>query len=77
MAELDLCAKRAGEVTDVFVADTPSLRYLPPAFYWLARAQDAMGVATARATYSRFLALRAEADPPDPLALDAKRRLSY
>jgi tetratricopeptide (TPR) repeat protein len=77
MAELDLCAKRAGEVTDVFVADTPSLRYLPPAFYWLARSQNAMGVATARATYGRFLALRAEADPPDPLALDAKKRLSY
>jgi serine/threonine protein kinase/tetratricopeptide (TPR) repeat protein len=77
MAELDLCAKRAGEVTDVFLADTPSMRYLPPAFYWLARAQHAMGVATAHATYDRFLALRGESDPPDPLVLDAKKWLSY
>jgi len=75
MAELDLCAKRAGEVTDVFLADTPTLRYLPPAVYWLARSQQALGVAAARRTYERFLALRGNADPPDPLALDAKVRL--
>jgi eukaryotic-like serine/threonine-protein kinase len=75
MAELDVCAKRAGEVTDVFIADTPSLRYLPPAFYWLARSQQALAVAVAGKTYEHFLALRGNADPPDPLALDAKKRL--
>ena len=49
MAELEICLKRRGEVTDVFFYDTPSLRYLPPVYYWLARAQQALGVADARA----------------------------
>jgi tetratricopeptide (TPR) repeat protein len=76
MAELEICAKRSGEVTDVFFYDTPSLRYLPTAFYWLARAQQAVGVAVAPRTYERFLALRGGADPPDALAIDARRRLA-
>jgi tetratricopeptide (TPR) repeat protein/tRNA A-37 threonylcarbamoyl transferase component Bud32 len=76
MAELDLCASRRGEVTDVFVYDTPSLRYLPRAYYWLARSQQAMGVANAPASYEKFLALRGNADPPDPLAEDARGRIS-
>jgi serine/threonine protein kinase/tetratricopeptide (TPR) repeat protein len=76
MAELDLCLKRRGETTDVFFYDTPTLRYLPPAYYWLARAQEKMGVADARANYERFLALRGDADTPDPLAADARRRVS-
>jgi len=76
MAELDLCLKRRGEATDVFFYDTPSLRYLPPAYYWLARAQENMGVADARRNYDLFLALREAADPPDPLAADTRRRVS-
>ena len=75
MAELDICLKRQGEVTDVFFYDTPSLRYLPPAYYWQARAQQALGVADAQKNYERFLGLRATADPPDPLATDARRRM--
>jgi tetratricopeptide (TPR) repeat protein len=76
MAELDLCAKRAGEVADVFLADTPTLRYLPPAFYWLGRTQHALGVAAHRATWERFLALRGNADPPDPRAVEVRKVLS-
>ena len=75
MAELDLCLKRRGETTDVFFYDTPSLRYLPPAYYWLARAQQETGVADAAKNYGSFLALRETADPPDPLAKDALKRL--
>jgi tetratricopeptide (TPR) repeat protein len=76
MAELELSLQRHGEVTDVFFYDTPSLRYLPPAYYWLGRAQQAMGVADARSTYEKFLALRGTSDPPDPLASDARSRVS-
>ena len=76
LAELELAAKRAGETTDVFIDDMSTLRYLPPAYYWLARAQEGSGViAPARLNYERFLKLRTEADPPDPLATDATRRL--
>ena len=76
LAELELCVKRRGETTDVFIYDMPTLRYLPAAYYWLARAQE--GVAAkpaARENYDRFLKLRANADRGDALAADAARRL--
>jgi hypothetical protein len=70
-----LCLKRRGEATDAFFADTSSLRYLPPVFYWLGRVQDALGAGpAARASYDRFVELRANAEPPDPLAALARRR---
>jgi tetratricopeptide (TPR) repeat protein/tRNA A-37 threonylcarbamoyl transferase component Bud32 len=76
LSELDACIKRRGEATDAFVDDLPTLRYLPPAYYWLARAQEDAGSTTeARATYDTFLKLRADADPADPLVADAARRL--
>jgi tetratricopeptide (TPR) repeat protein len=78
MAERELCVKRRGEATDVFFDDTASIRYLPPVYYHLARAQEAVGgsvTAGARGTYELFLQTRAAADPPDPLAADARRRL--
>jgi hypothetical protein len=76
MDDLGLCVKRLGEATDVFFDDTPTLRYLPSAYYWLARAQQAVHVADAKKNYEQFLALTAEADPPDPLAADARRRMT-
>jgi tetratricopeptide (TPR) repeat protein len=77
LAELELAVKRAGETTDVFVDDMPTLRYLPPAYYWLARASEGAGAATqAGQSYERFLSLRAEADPGDPLVVDARKRLA-
>jgi eukaryotic-like serine/threonine-protein kinase len=76
LAEWERCLKRRGEATDVFFADTSTLRYLPPAYYWLGRTQEALGVAgEARSNYEQFLKLRAAADTPDPLAADARRRL--
>jgi len=76
LAEWELCLKRRGEATDVFFADTSTLRYLPPVYYWLARAQDAVGsTSSARANFAEYLKLRSSASPPDPLAADAKRRV--
>jgi hypothetical protein len=75
-AELDLCVKRRGEVTDVFFYDTPSLRYWSPTYYWLARAQQALGIADAQANYERFLKLRTGDNPADALAADARQRIA-
>jgi tetratricopeptide (TPR) repeat protein len=77
LAELELCMKRRGETADVFFYDVPTLRYLPAAYYWLARSKEGVG-STAEATklYHQFLGWRAEADPADPLAVDARRRIS-
>jgi serine/threonine-protein kinase len=77
LAELELCVKRRGETTDVFFYDTPTLRYLPPAYYWLGLAQQGVGSKTeAMRSFEQFLALRGGADPPDPLAADARDRLA-
>ena len=76
LAELELCMKRRGETADVFFYDLPTLRYLPPAYYWYARAQEGVGAtAEAKKAYEQFLSLRSDADPADPLAADARRRL--
>jgi tetratricopeptide (TPR) repeat protein len=77
LAELELCMKRRGETADVFFYDLPTLRYLPPAYYWYGRAQEGVGATTeARKAYQQFLDVRRDADPSDPLAADARRRLS-
>ncbi len=75
VGELDTCMKRYGEAGDVFFYDFPTARYLPPLFYYLGRAQEALGSADAKVSYERFLAARGEADPKDPLAADARKRL--
>ena len=77
LAEFERCLKRRGEASDAFIDDMPTLRYLPPAYYWLARAQESVGSAVeARKNYEQFLTLRADADSPDPLVVDARRRVS-
>ncbi len=76
MAEFELALKRRGEATDAFFSDIPTLRYLPPLYYWLARSQEAVGVAEARRNYEQYVALRSGADPADSLVHDARARLS-
>src|SRR5439155_14757802 len=74
LAELELCLKRRGEVTAMFLDDVPSYRYLVPLYYWLGRAQVAVGqTQSATANYKRYVALRAEMK--DEAAADARRRL--
>ena len=49
LAELELCFKRRGETSDVFIADTPTVRYFPPLHYWLARSREEVGARAAAA----------------------------
>jgi tetratricopeptide (TPR) repeat protein/TolB-like protein len=74
LAEFETCKKRLGETTDLMFADTATLRYLPPLYYWLARAQEGAGMnSAARESYQQFLKLRVEADPGDSLVVEAKK----
>jgi tetratricopeptide (TPR) repeat protein len=74
--EFEKCLKRKGEATDAFLNDTPSVRYLPQVYYWLARAQELVGsTAAAKSNYELFLARRAAPEASDELAADARRRL--
>ena len=76
LQELELCQKRRGEATAVFLDDLPSFRYFAPVSYWLARAQEGVGLKpTAAENYKKYLALRAGA-ARDPLAADARKRLN-
>jgi tetratricopeptide (TPR) repeat protein/tRNA A-37 threonylcarbamoyl transferase component Bud32 len=74
--ELEHAERRKGEITDAFLVDSATLRYFPPALYWLGRAQEGLGTSgAARERFTAYLELRGEADPPDPLAEDAAARL--
>jgi len=74
--EFDHCVRGKGEITDVFLVDSATLRYFPPALYWLGRSQEALGSTdAARELYTDYLELRGDADPPDALAADARERL--
>jgi tetratricopeptide (TPR) repeat protein len=75
LSELEVCEKRRGEATAVFLDDVPSWRYTAPVSYWLARAQDGVGLrAQALESYKAFLALR-PASGKDPLVIDARKRI--
>jgi serine/threonine protein kinase/Tfp pilus assembly protein PilF len=75
LQELEWCFQHKGLATDVFIADSATLRYFPPVQYWLARAQESLGaVDAARRNYQEFVSVRATADSPDPLAADARVR---
>jgi tetratricopeptide (TPR) repeat protein len=75
LADFELCLKRRGEAMSLFFEDVPTFRYLSPLPYWIARAQEGVGMrAQAAQNYDTFLATR-RAAPNDPLVVDAQRRL--
>ena len=75
LSEFAACEKRRGEATALFLDDNPTVRYLATLPYWLGRAQEGTGQqAAARANYQKFLALRGETLPADPLVVDARKR---
>jgi hypothetical protein len=77
LAELELAVKRRGEAADAFIADMPTLRYVPPVYYWLGRAQQGVqSNAVARTSYEQFLALRERADVVDAAVQDVRSRLA-
>jgi len=74
--EFDHCVRGKGEITDVFLVDSATLRFFPPALYWLGRSQEALGnQGAAHSLYEEYITLRGESNPADPLAEDAQIRL--
>jgi tetratricopeptide (TPR) repeat protein len=71
--ELGVCVQLRAVGAAVFYDDTTTLRYLPPVYYLLARAKDALHRPDAPAAYAAFLALEPEAQN-DPLVRDANKR---
>lgn len=77
LANFDTCIKRQGEAADLMFADSATLRYLPPVYFWTARAQAGVGSSSAATeNFRKFVALRADSDTSDPLVAAAQRALA-
>jgi len=74
--ELELCLKRRGEATALFIDEVPTYRYFPPTYYWLAKAQEGLKSAGAAESYRAFLSIKEKGDGSDRLVADAKAALS-
>jgi eukaryotic-like serine/threonine-protein kinase len=74
-SEFDVCLKRRGEATSLFLDDVPSYHVLPPVYYYQGRAREGLNSPGATESYKTFLAIK-EKGAGDPLVADAQRRLS-
>jgi tetratricopeptide (TPR) repeat protein/tRNA A-37 threonylcarbamoyl transferase component Bud32 len=75
--DLDECERRRGEATAVFFDDVPTFRHMAPLPYWKGRIYDGLGSPEAAMRhYQQFLALHPAAPALDPLADDARTRLT-
>jgi tetratricopeptide (TPR) repeat protein len=75
LPEFERCTKRRGEAAALFLDDVPSFRYLATVPYWLARAQEGLGMKDlSTQNFKAYLTLR-PASEGDPLAIDARQRL--
>jgi serine/threonine protein kinase/Flp pilus assembly protein TadD len=73
-SEFELCLKRRGEASAVFLDDSPTLRLVPPVYYFLARAQEGLKSPAAAESYRTFLKMQPEGS--GVLISDARHRLA-
>lgn len=74
-SEFEKCEKRKGEAMSVFLNDLPTFRCLDSFYYYVGRAQEGQGKsAAAKASYQKFLDIKAKADPGQAMVEDAKKR---
>ena len=64
LPEIETCEKRRGEATDLFFADTTTIRHLPEIFLWKARAQEGLGQTAAAAATREYYAMLRPTNPP-------------
>ena len=74
-SELEVCIRRRGEATALFLDESPTYHLFPPVYYYLGRAQEGLKSPAASDSYKNFLSFRDKADH-DPLVADARRRLA-
>jgi tetratricopeptide (TPR) repeat protein len=72
-SEFELCLKRRGEASAVFLDDVPTFRLMPPVYYYLGRAQEGLKSPAAAESYQTFLKLQPDAN--SELIADTQRRL--
>ncbi len=74
-SEFEVCLKRRGEATAVFLDDEPRYHYFPPVYYYLGLAREGLGSRGAADAYRAFLKLK-EKSGKDAMVDDARKRLS-
>jgi len=74
-AELETCLKRRGEITALFLDESPTYHFFPPVCYYLGRAQEGLKSPAAAESYKTFLNFKSSGDK-DPLVADAQRRVA-
>ena len=73
-SELEVCLKRRGEATALFLDESPTYYLFPPVYYYLGRAQEGLKSPAAADSFKQFLAVKAKG-AGDPMIADARRRL--
>ena len=73
-SEFELCLRRKGEASAVFLDDVPTFRILPTVYYYLGRAQEGLKSPSAADSYKTFVAL--QENGLGPLLADARHRLA-
>ena len=72
LRELNICLKRKGEATSIFLDEIPTFRYFPEIHYLKGRAEEAVKNPSAAESYKAYVAIRQAADG-DPWIADARR----
>lgn len=73
-SEFDRCLKERGQAMDI-LEQTTTFGYVAPAYYYLARTEEALGSPGAADSYRKFMDIQAKGDG-GALFLDAKKRLA-
>ncbi len=74
-SEFDVCLKRRGEATSIFLDDVPSYHYLPAVYYYQGRAREGLKSPGAAESYKTFLGMK-EKGAGDPLVAESRKRLA-
>ena len=72
-SEFDLCLKRRGEATDVYLDEEQTYRFLPQVYYYLGMARQGLKSPGAADSFRTYLGLKAK-DALDPMVADARLR---
>jgi tetratricopeptide (TPR) repeat protein len=72
-SELEICLKRKGEATALFLDEVPTYRLYPPLYYDLGRAREGLKSPGAAEAFKTYLGLAT--GPGDPRIADARKRL--
>jgi len=73
-SEFELCVRRKGEASAVFLDDVPTFRIVPTLYYYLGRAQEGLKSPEAAASYKTFISFQEKG--VGPLLSDARRRVN-